>query len=125
MSEEDHSHHRLEQTASALEDLLYMDAIVLEEKESGKALVSPQFSRVISNMKETLKIKTDTRNNEEIMNLMYYSLLAYMSEDLKIPRSLIMALGNDWEKNRETMESGELVTTYVQILSEIWLQNGK
>jgi len=27
------------------------------------------------------------------------------------------------EKNRDNMESGELVTTYVAVLTEIWTQN--
>jgi hypothetical protein len=34
-----------------------------------------------------------------------------------------MALGNDLEKNRDSMESGELVTTYVTVLTEIWVHN--
>jgi hypothetical protein len=35
----------------------------------------------------------------------------------------MMALGNDLEKNRNSMESGELVTTYVTVLTEIWVHN--
>jgi hypothetical protein len=48
-----------------------------------------------------------------------------MGEYLKVPKSLMMALGNDMEKNRESMESGQLVTTYVAVLTEIWTQNRK
>jgi len=109
---------------SAIEDLLHMGAIRFGEKESDKALLSPQFSLVVSNMLEGMKTKEDAANNE-IMNLMYYSLLIFMGEYLKLPKSLMMALGNDWEKNRENMESGELITTYVAILTEVWMQNKK
>jgi hypothetical protein len=114
----------LEQTASAIEDLLYMGAIRLVDKED-RALLSPKFSLVVSNMMSNMKIAvsdTDSDTNE-IMKLMYYSLLIYMSEYLKVPKSFVMALGNDLEKNRDNMASGELVTTYVSVLTEIWTQN--
>jgi hypothetical protein len=114
-------HQRLEQTASAIEDLLYMGAIRLVDKED-RALLSPQFSLVISNMMSSMKIDEGADSNE-IMKLMYYSLLIYMGEYLKVPKSFMMALGNDLEKNRDSMEAGELVTTYVTILTEIWVQN--
>ena len=112
---------RLEQTASAIEDLLYMGAIRLVDKED-RALLSPQFSLVVSNMMSSMKIDKGANNNE-IMKLLYYSLLIYMGEYLKVPKSFMMALGNDLEKNRDSMESGELVTTYVTVLTEIWVHN--
>ena len=112
---------RLEQTASAIEDLLYMGAICFRDKQDG-ALLSPQFSLVISNMISNMKIKEDADNNE-IMRLMYYSLLIYMNEYLKVPKSLMMAFGNDLEKNRDNMESGELITNYVAVLTEVWNRN--
>jgi hypothetical protein len=59
------------------------------------------------------------------MKLMYYSLLIYMGEYLMMPKSFMMAFGNDLEKNRDNMESGGLVTTYVTVLTEIWVQNRK
>ena len=114
-------HPRLEQTVSAIEDLLYMGAIRLVDKED-RALLSPQFSLVVSNMMSNMKIIEDA-DNSEIMKLMYYSLLIYMGEYLKVPKSFMMALGNDLEKNRDNMKSGELVTTYVTVLTEIWVRN--
>ena len=48
-------HQRLEQTVSAIEDLLYMGAIRLVDKED-RALLSPQFSLVVSNMMSSMKI---------------------------------------------------------------------
>jgi hypothetical protein len=116
-------HQRFEQTVSAIEDLLYMGAIRLVDKED-RALLSPQFSLVVSNMMSNMKIDEGADSNQ-IMKLMYYSLLIYMGEYLKMPKSLMMALGNDLEKNRDNMESGELITTYVTVLTEIWVQNRK
>jgi hypothetical protein len=113
-------HQRLEQTASAIEDLLYMGAIRLADKQN-TALLSPQFSLVVSNVMSSMKIKEDS--DDDIMKLMYYSLLIYMNEQLKVPKSFMMALGNDLEKNRDSMESGGIVTTYVAVLTEIWTQN--
>ncbi|HEU0050139.1 MAG: hypothetical protein E6K88_05330 [Thaumarchaeota archaeon] len=114
-------HQRLEQTASAIEDLLYIGAIRLGDNQN-KALLSPQFSLVVSNMMTSMKIK-ENAGSSDIMKLMYYSLLIYMNEHLKMPKSFVIALGNDLEKNRDNMESGELVTTYVAVLTEIWTQN--
>jgi hypothetical protein len=114
-------HQRVEQTVSAIEDLLYMGAIRLVDK-ADRALLSPQFSLVVSNMKSGMKVD-ENAGSSDIMKLMYYSLLIYMGEYLKMPKSLMMALGNDMEKNREGMESGQLVTTYVAVLTEIWTQN--
>ncbi len=104
--------------ASAIEDLLYMGAIRLEKD---KAILSPKFSLVVSNIRDSMKMQVASR--EDVMKMMYYSLLIYMNEQLKLPKSLTMALGNDMESHRESMESGTLVTNYVAVLSEIWSQN--
>jgi len=114
---------RLEQTTSAIEDMLYMGTIRLGDKQD-KALLSPQFSLVASNVMASMKINV-AAGNEEVMKLMYYSLLIYMNEYLKVPKSLMMALGNDLEKNRNSMETGGLITTYVAVLTEVWSQNRK
>lgn len=110
MPEEKH----LEELASALEDLLYMGAIRVDGE---KATLSPQFAHVAANVLSSMK--GGARSRDDVMKLMYYSLLIYMSEQLKMPKALTIALGNDMENNRE-MESGTLVTTYVNVLSEIW-----
>lgn len=111
---------RVEQTASAIEDLLYMEAIRLGDSQN-RAVMSPQFSLIVSNVMSSMKIKDDT--GDDVMKLMYYSLLIYMNEHLKMPRSLMMAIGNDLEKNRDSMETGGIVTTYVAVLAQIWAQN--
>jgi len=117
-------HQRVEQMASAIEDLLLMGVIRLGEKKESKALLSPQFSQVVSNVMSDMKIGPISPN-DKIMKMMYYSLLIFMTEHLKVPRSFMMALGNDMEKNRENTETGELVTTYVSVLTELWTNTGK
>ena len=119
----DEKHQRVEQMASAIEDLHLMGVIRLGEKMEGKALLSPEFSQVVSNVMSDMKIGPLTPN-DQIMKMMYYSLLIFMTENLKVPRPFMMALGNDMEKNRENMETGELVTTYVSILTELWTKSG-
>ena len=108
--------------ASAIEDLLMMGVLRLAEKKESKALLSADFSQVVSNVMSDMKVGPITPR-DKIMKMMYYSLLIFMTEHLKVPRSFTMALGNDMEKNREDMETGELVTTYVSILTELWTSN--
>jgi len=117
---EDHN-QRLEQTASAIEDLLQMGAIRFQTEKAENALLSSQFSQVVSNVMSDMTIKAD--DSDQVMKLMYYSLLIYMNEYMKMPKTLMMAFGNDLEKNRESMESGELVTRYASILTELWTRN--
>jgi len=108
---------RVEEAASAIEDLLYMGAIRLEGE---KASLSPQFVHVATNVKESMKLKAEDKG--DVMKLMYYSLLIYMNDYLKMPKALTMAFGNDMENHREDMESGTLVARYVAVLSEVWSQ---
>ena len=109
----------VEELASALEDLLYMGAIRVNGE---KATLSPQLALVASNVLSSMK--EGAKNRDDVMKLMYYSFLIYMNEYLKMPKALTIALGNDMEGNRE-MESGALVTTYVNVLSEIWSRQAR
>jgi hypothetical protein len=115
----------IERMAVAIEDLLYMEAIKFgdADHQSEKAILSNQFSIIVSNVMTNMNLKEDDDN--EIMKLMYYSLLIYMNEHLKLPKSLTMAFGNDLEKRREEMESGELVSNYVAVLHSIFSKQRK
>jgi hypothetical protein len=113
----------IEKMVSAIEDLLYMKAIKFEDvPQSGeRAILSTQFSIIVS------KIMTDNNqpkenDNKEIMKIMYYSLLIYMNEYLKLPKSLTMAFGNDLEKYQEGMQCNELISNYVTVLQKIFLE---
>jgi hypothetical protein len=112
---------RIEQAVAAIEDLLYMGSIRIVDMDD-RALLSPQFSLVVSIMLSSMKID-EGADSSDLMKLMYYSLLIYIGEYLKMPKSFMMALGNDLEKNRDSMESGALITTYVTVLTEIWIHN--
>lgn len=126
MSSEEEQQKNIERMASAIEDLLYMGAIKFgdEDQESEKAILSNQFSIIVSNVKSNMKnFKEDDDN--EVMKLMYYSLLIYLNEHLKLPKSLTMAFGNDLEKRREEMQSGELISNYVAVLHSIFSKQRK
>lgn len=107
--------------ASAIEDLLYMEAIKftdVHDRESNKAVLSSSFAIIVSNVITSMNLKED--NNDDMMKLIYLSLLIYMNEHLKLPKSLTMAFGNDLEKHRDEMECGELISNYVTVLHNIF-----
>jgi hypothetical protein len=115
----------IERMASAIEDLLYMGAIKFgdADRENEKAVLSNQFSIIVSNVMSNMNFKEDDDN--DIMKLMYYSLLIYFNEHLKLPKSLTMAFGNDLEKRREEMQSGELISNYVTVLHSLFSKQRK
>jgi hypothetical protein len=126
MSSEEEQQQNIERMASAIEDLLYMGAIKFgdADQDSEKAILSNQFSIIVSNVMSNMKnFKEDDDN--EVMKLMYYSLLIYLNEHLKLPKSLTMAFGNDLEKRREDMQSGELISNYVAVLHSIFSKQRK
>src|ERR671924_2386114 len=124
MSSEEQQHN-IERMASAIEDLLYMGAIKFggTDRRNEKAILSNQFSIIVSNVMTSMNLKDD--DDDDIMKLMYYSLLIYINEHLKLPKSLTMAFGNDLEKRREEMESGELISNYVAVLHSIFSKQRK
>jgi hypothetical protein len=115
----------IEKMASAIEDLLYMGAIKFgdADQQSEKAILSNQYSIIVSNVMNNMNLKGD--DDKEIMRLLYYSLLIYINEHLKLPKSLTMAFGNDLEKWREEMQSGELISNYVSVLHSIFSKQRK
>jgi hypothetical protein len=107
--------------ASAIEDLLFMEAIRftdVHDRESNKAVLSSSFAIIVSNVITSMNLKDD--NSDDMMQLMYFSLLIYMNEHLKLPKSLTMSFGNDLEKHRDEMECGELISNYVTVLHNIF-----
>lgn len=111
----------IQKMAFAIEDLLYMEAIKFKDgndKQNNKAVFSSPFAIIVSNVISSMNLKEN--NNDEMMQLMYLSLLIYLNEHLKLPKSLTMAFGNDLEKHRDDMESGELISNYVTVLHNIF-----
>jgi hypothetical protein len=115
----------IEGMASAIEDLLYMEAIELVHtpQHNEKASLSRRFSVIASTIMSNMNHKEN--EDDEIMRLMYYSLLIYMNEYLKVPKSLTMAFGNDLEKLQEQMQCSQLISKYIKILQGIFLEQRK
>jgi len=111
----------VQKMASAIEDLLYMEAIKFKDvidQQTNTAVFTSTFALIVSNVISSMNLKED--NSDDLMQLMYFSLLIYMNEHLKLPKSLTMAFGNDLEKHRDDMESGELISNYVTVLHNIF-----
>jgi hypothetical protein len=111
----------VQKMASAIEDLLYMKAIKFKDvidQQTNTAVFTSTFALIVSNVISSMNLKED--NSDDMMQLMYFSLLIYMNEHLKLPKSLTMAFGNDLEKHRDDMESGELISNYVTVLHNIF-----
>jgi hypothetical protein len=128
MSSSEEQKQNIEKMASAIEDLLYMKVIefadTLKNGEK-KAILSAQFSIIVANIMADRNLSNKESESSEIMKLMYYSLLIYLNEFLKVPRSLTMAFGNDLEKHREGMQCAELISNYVTVLQNVFSDNRK
>jgi hypothetical protein len=113
----------IQKIASAIEDLLYMEAIKVKDEGFDKAILSSKFAVIVSNLVSSMKLNHE--NSHEIMRLMYLSLLIYMNECLKLPKALTMSFGNDLEKIRDGMECAELISNYVTVLHNIFSRTKK
>jgi hypothetical protein len=113
----------IQKMASAIEDLLYMEAIKVKDERSDKAILSSKFAVIVSNLISSMKLNHE--DGDDVMRLMYLSLLIYMNECLKLPKALTMSFGNDLEKHRDEMECGELISNYVTVLHNIFLSTKK
>jgi hypothetical protein len=128
MSSSEEQKQNIEKMASAIEDLLYMKVIefadTLKNGEK-RAILSAQFSIIVANIMADRNLSSKESASSEIMKLMYHSLLIYMNESLKVPRSLTMAFGNDLEKHREGMQCAELISNYITVLQNVFSDNKK
>jgi hypothetical protein len=113
----------IQKMASAIEDLLYMEAIKVKDEQFDKAILSSKFAVIVSNLISSMKLNQD--NGDDIMRLMYISLIIYMNECLKLPKALTMSFGNDLEKHRDEMECAELISNYVTVLRNIFSSTKK
>jgi hypothetical protein len=113
--------------ASALEDLMYMGVIKLQEDKAAKkdkAVFSAQFSSVVSNIMADNSFPSQIHDNRIVM-LMYHSLLIYMNEYLKLPKTLAIAFANDLEKYGDRMQCRNLIFEYASILQKLYLEKKK
>jgi hypothetical protein len=69
-------------------------------------------------------ISSEAQPND-IATLMYHSLLIFMNENLKVPKPLVIALGNDLEKYGGQMECSSLIFKYANILQNLFFESKK
>ena len=113
--------------ASAIEDLISMGilSVVKQDKEdSEKAVFSVNFSGIVSNLVADRVVSSEAQPNI-ITTLMYHSLLIFMNENLRIPKPLVIALGNDLEKQGNDMECGTLIFRYAAVLQKLFFESKK
>lgn len=115
-------HQDVQKLAEAIEDLIYMEAIRFKDSDSqnsrNNVTLSTRFTLILSNVISSLNLELD--HEDDVMRSIYFSLLIYMNEQLRIPKSLTMALGNDLEKYRNQMECSELISNYVKVLLNVF-----
>jgi hypothetical protein len=113
--------------ASAIEDLVSMGilSVIKQDKEdSEKAVFSVNFSGIVSNLVADRVVSSEAEPNI-ITTLMYHSLLIFMNENLRIPKPLVIALGNDLEKQGNDMECGTLIFRYAAVLQKLFFESKK
>jgi hypothetical protein len=113
--------------ASAIEDMIYMGILTLvrhKNEDIEKAVFTANFSGIVSNLVEDRAVSSDA-SPKVITTLMYHSLLIFMNENLRIPKPLAIALGNDLEKYGNEMKCGALIFNYAAILQKIFLESKK
>jgi len=113
----------IQKMASAIEDLLYMEAIKVKDEQFDKAILSSKFAVIVSNLISSMKLNHD--NGDDIMRLVYISLIIYIDECLKLPKALTMSFGKDLEKHRDETECAELISNYVTVLHNIFSSTKK
>ena len=113
--------------ASAIEDLVSMGilSVVKQDKEdSDKAVFSVNFSGIVSNLVADRVVSSEAEPNI-ITTLMYHSLLIFMNENLRIPKPLVIALGNDLEIQGNDMDCGTLIFRYAAVLQKLFFESKK
>jgi hypothetical protein len=119
MSESNHE-ETVENVAETIEDLLRMEIIKFDDSSvigHEKVILAASFSFILSKMMSDPNfVKED---QQSLIKALYYSLLIYLDDELKIPRRLTMALANDIEKFQEASQLSKIVKRYVMVLYNI------
>jgi hypothetical protein len=113
--------------ASALEDMVQMGVLILvrsNNEDIDKAVFSASFSGIVSNLMAD-RVFSSEPEPKVITTLMYHSLLVFMNENLRVPKPLAIALGNDIEKYGEELEISKLIFNYVAILQKLFIESKK
>ncbi len=119
MSEPDHE-ETVENLAGSIEDLLRMGIIKFDDSsviDHERVILTTQFSFILSKLMEDPNVMTE--NQEALLKALYFAFLIYLDDELKIPRRLTLALGNDIEKFQDASELSKSVRRYVLVLFNI------
>jgi len=117
----------IDKIASAIEDMVQMGVLRLvksNNEDIDKAVFSANFSGIVSNLMADRVVSSDPQP-EVITTLMYHSLLIFMNENLRVPKPLAIALGNDIEKYGEELEISKLIFNYAAILQKLFIESKK
>ncbi len=119
MSESDHE-ETVESVAQSIEDLLRMEIIKFDDSNfigHEKVILTVKFSFILSKMIADPNFVKD--DQQSLLKALYYSLLIYLGDELKLPRRLTMALANDIEKFQDVSQLSKIVKRYVMVLYNI------
>ncbi len=119
MSESDHE-ETVESVAESIEDLLRMEIIKFDDSNfigHEKVILTVKFSFILSKMIADPNFVKD--DQQSLLKALYYSLLIYLDDELKLPRRLTMALANDIEKFQDAAQLSKIVKRYVMVLYNI------
>jgi hypothetical protein len=119
MSESDRE-ETVENVAASIEDLLRMGIIKFDDSSvvgHEKVVLTAKFSFILSKMIADLNVMKD--DQEALLKALYYALLIYLDDELKLPRRLTMAIANDIEKFQDALELSKFVRRYVMVLYNI------
>jgi hypothetical protein len=117
----------IDKIASAIEDMLQMGVLRLIKSNNeniDKAVFSASFSGIVSNLMADRVVSSEPEP-KVITTLMYHSLLIFMNENLRVPKPLAIALGNDIEKYGEELEISKLIFNYAAILQKLFIESKK
>jgi hypothetical protein len=119
MSESDHE-ETVESVAESIEDLLRVEIIKFDDSNfigHEKVILTVKFSFILSKMIADPNFVKD--DQQSLLKALYYSLLIYLDDELKLPRRLTMALANDIEKFQDDSQLSKIVKRYVMVLYNI------
>jgi hypothetical protein len=119
MSESNHE-ETVENVAESIEDLLRMEIIKFDDSNfigHEKVILTVKFSFILSKMMADPNFVKD--DQQSLLKALYYSLLIYLDDELKLPRRITMALANDIEKFQDASQLSKLVKRYVRVLYNI------
>jgi hypothetical protein len=117
----------IDKIASAIEDMVQMGVLRLvksNNEDIDKAVFSANFSGIVSNLMADRVVSSEPEP-KLITTLMYHSLLIFMNENLRVPKPLAIALGNDIEKYGEELEISKLIYNYAAILQKLFIEGKK